>query len=209
MGGLAHGSAYGQLKSKDGRIVEYSLMRGNGSGGNIVAISGAGMNIDIWQKQKPLAERHSMLIYRGNGFDSENAGIVLDLCRRFALVTPHLVGHSMGTKTCMEYCRLTSKEPGYIPASLTLITPVEHEWDAVGFFTRLMILVQRTGIREHDENLVSFIRGRSKLPAKARLELCESHYPFHNEPKKFNRLLLELISSCSPERGGISDGQGY
>lgn len=181
----------GGMAAKDGRDIAYALHRG-GNGGSIVAVQGAGSE-DVWERQMPLTERYSILCYRGSAYDEENARILQGLCKDFRIVMPHMVGHSWGTQTCLEYCRIA--ESGYSPSTLTLITPVRQDWSGITIFTRTRILLQSTGDSECDVRLLSFVRSRSGLPAKSRVELCRGHFPFQDDAVSFNRKLVDFLEN--------------
>jgi alpha-beta hydrolase superfamily lysophospholipase len=189
-------SIKGEFRGKSGIKIEYVMHRSANPKGNIVAVPGGDHNVDVWRKQLPLAERYNMFIYKGDGFDSENAGHLLSLCRQFSMTLPHLVGHSMGTFTCFEYCKLTKQEPGYRPSTVTLVAPMSTAKEKIGHvhaLTRLRLILSSTGEGTTDKQLLSFMTNRAGLPSGARVELCCGHYPFQDNFMEFNHALLKFV----------------
>jgi pimeloyl-ACP methyl ester carboxylesterase len=175
----------------------YDVHVGTGRSANVVAVRGGGFRDDVWAKQMPLADRYDMLLFSGNAFGTADARALLDALKERQFVKPHLVGHSFGTKTCMAYCRLAAHEPGYSPASLTLITPVKLDFRGISVLTRVMVFIESLGEAGVDRNLLDFVRNRSGLPRGSRVEVCDNHFPFQTDAAAFNRKLIDLIENMN------------
>lgn len=185
------GGRHGIKESSTGAVMEYRFFKGSAGRESVVAIQGAGINMTNWEQQLPLTDGYNLLCYRGGSFGEESAKYLLGLCSEFGLLIPHIIGHSMGAGTAVEFCKLANDS--YLPSSVALITPVAYCTENIRRVRKIMIMLERLGDQKFDEYLRQSVLLKKGMPEWTQVEVCEGHFPFISSPEWFGPLYLEFI----------------
>lgn len=141
---------------------------------------------------------YNFLRFNGTTHREEDGEDVLSLCRALLITKPHIVAHSMGSAASMGFCSAAGGDLAFQPQTLTHVTPThvrlkagiylperiltifESECavlDAAGM--RAVVTADRTDISRHS----------------LRVEILPwgGHFPFREEPERFNRLLQGFL----------------
>ncbi|MEW6722999.1 MAG: alpha/beta hydrolase [Candidatus Micrarchaeota archaeon] len=156
--------------------------------GSIIMVSGAMGRASDWDRQLPLAERYNLLRFPISGNAERDSGELLAACRERGIVSPHLLGHSLGSLACLEFCDATSRPDALAlrPKTLALVCPVSMPRGSPA--DRVLLFFEEEGAARDLPAAV-----RSSLSSDATIMLVRSHYPFRDSPVRFNVVYSEFI----------------